>query len=379
MPSGLLAAGAGAAQGLEALLARQRAEEMLKMQQASQQESMRSNRANEDFRQQQLQETSANRQMQLAQMAQNQSAQQEGRDADRALRSIALRPIGGDVPFAEMQSETSAGAPSALYEKGPGEAPSMEHYGPQLPTIKFKGTSAQQVAERTANTKSDQFDQNIQQKADAASAREEMAKSRLSQQEESLKVRQDIAGMRDSISKRREDRMDSWGAPTVTIQDPSGTTRVISRDQLPKGGAEAPVPPALRTQGVNNDVSTVELERLKTLFKPEYVGPAAGRYNSMKQQIPGVAVDEGFANFSAASVAFRNQVIKAITGAQMSEVEARRIREQIPELTDKPEVWMAKYTQSLKNLQDLGAVLQKRGGGPSSGGQKIGKYLVEIE
>ncbi len=61
-------------------------------------------------------------------------------------------------------------------------------------------------------------------------------------------------------------------------------------------------------------------------------------------------------DFMAATSAFRNQIIKEITGAQMSEVEAKRILKQVPQETDPPARWEAKWRQSKKNLE----MLQKR-------------------
>ena len=61
-------------------------------------------------------------------------------------------------------------------------------------------------------------------------------------------------------------------------------------------------------------------------------------------------------DFMAATSAFRNQIIKEITGAQMSEVEAKRILKQVPQEKDPPARWEAKWKQSKKNLE----MLQKR-------------------
>ena len=58
----------------------------------------------------------------------------------------------------------------------------------------------------------------------------------------------------------------------------------------------------------------------------------------------------------AATSAFKNAIIKEITGAQMSEVEAKRIMKQVPDITDPATRWNAKWQQSKKNLE----FLQKR-------------------
>ena len=58
----------------------------------------------------------------------------------------------------------------------------------------------------------------------------------------------------------------------------------------------------------------------------------------------------------AATSAFKNAIIKDITGAQMSEPEAKRIMKQIPDENDPPIRWRAKAKQTRKNLD----FLQKR-------------------
>jgi hypothetical protein len=131
------------------------------------------------------------------------------------------------------------------------------------------------------------------------------------------------------------------------------------------GGQLKPPPGDLARQVVLDEVSTEQLGRLKEMFNrgaASFVGPASGRLRQIGQQVPGVPVNKTFAEFDAASSAFKNAVIKAITGAALSEAEATRIRQQIPEVTDKPSVWLAKAQQTEKNLADLRAVLAKKGG-----------------
>lgn len=108
-----------------------------------------------------------------------------------------------------------------------------------------------------------------------------------------------------------------------------------------------------RSQMVYSDSSIASLRALEDVYRPEYVGPIAGRAQQLGQKIPGVPVDENAAAFYAASAAVRNAIIKAITGAQMSEPEAKRITSQIPMPQDKPEVWVQKWNQSLVNAQIL--------------------------
>lgn len=99
------------------------------------------------------------------------------------------------------------------------------------------------------------------------------------------------------------------------------------------------------------------------------LGPAAGRMSGFKAAMPGVTVPPAMARFRADTATLRNAVIKAITGAQMSEPEAQRIREQIPEITDKPEVWDEKARSTIQNLENMNAIIFKlRGQTPAGGG-----------
>lgn len=98
-------------------------------------------------------------------------------------------------------------------------------------------------------------------------------------------------------------------------------------------------------------VSTDSLQNLKKLFKSKYVGPLRGRIGKVRE-IFGKGTQEEF-EFRAATYAFTNSIIKMITGAQMSEAEAGRIKGQIPQPNDPPPVWLAKWNQSMRNVKSL--------------------------
>ena len=113
---------------------------------------------------------------------------------------------------------------------------------------------------------------------------------------------------------------------------------------------------AERTAIAETEASLDSLSNLESLFNDanSRSGPVVGRLDpilGLFGQTP-----EEQESFLAASSAFRNKVIKDITGAQMSEPEAKRIREQIPEPTDPPARWKAKLTQTRRNLK----AIQKR-------------------
>lgn len=117
-----------------------------------------------------------------------------------------------------------------------------------------------------------------------------------------------------------------------------------------------PAAAAERTAIAKTRASIDALDNLKTLFDSAQTetGPIVGRIAPTKGLF-GLTTKEQ-ESFMAATSAFKNAIIKEITGAQMSEVEAKRIMKQVPDITDPPARWQAKWEQSKKNLE----FLQKR-------------------
>jgi len=90
-------------------------------------------------------------------------------------------------------------------------------------------------------------------------------------------------------------------------------------------------------------------------------GPAVGRIDPVIGQVGMTSRNQE--DFMAATSAFKNQIIKEITGAQMSEAEADRIMKQVPDITDHPTRWEAKWRQSVQNIQYLQRRRQEIQGG----------------
>ncbi|MFX0194556.1 MAG: hypothetical protein ACFFCW_00415 [Candidatus Hodarchaeota archaeon] len=109
--------------------------------------------------------------------------------------------------------------------------------------------------------------------------------------------------------------------------------------------------PTERENLATGEATLSTLDNLYNLFNESYVGPVAGRIGRVKDIFGGN--EEKQSEFYAATHAFKNQIIKEITGAQMSEVEAKRIMKQIPDVNDPPSVWKAKWKQSKRNISVL--------------------------
>lgn len=117
-----------------------------------------------------------------------------------------------------------------------------------------------------------------------------------------------------------------------------------------------PASAAERTTIAEGRASIDALDNIKTLFDSARTktGVITGRVSPIAGLV-GLTTDEQ-ESFMAATSAFKNAIIKEITGAQMSETEATRILKQVPDITDPPKRWQAKWEQSKKNLE----FLQKR-------------------
>lgn len=137
----------------------------------------------------------------------------------------------------------------------------------------------------------------------------------------------------------------AWNAKTGSYKTPpSEAGSTPRRSALPSGEKKA---------ASDIEAAEAKIRNIQTLYNPEFVGPVQGRFNLAKIKTPGISIDKNLARFVAANTTLKNEVIKFITGAQMSEPEANRIMQQIPAMEDKPEVWEAKYDITLQNLQIL--------------------------
>lgn len=141
-----------------------------------------------------------------------------------------------------------------------------------------------------------------------------------------------------------------------TPEESASLKKLLEGGPLVEIGLGKPASPAERTAIAETRASIDALDNLKTLFDSPQTktGPITGRVSKIAG-IAGQTTPEQ-ESLLAATAAFKNQVIKDITGAQMSEVEARRIMEQIPDVTDPPVRWNARWQQTKRNLK----AIQKR-------------------
>lgn len=110
---------------------------------------------------------------------------------------------------------------------------------------------------------------------------------------------------------------------------------------------------AERKEIAGTETSIDSLNNLKTLFedKETETGPIVGRISPTAGLFG--KTTQAQEDLMAATAAFKNRIIKEITGAQMSEPEAKRIMKQVPDITDPPARWLAKWNQTVKNLDSI--------------------------
>lgn len=108
-----------------------------------------------------------------------------------------------------------------------------------------------------------------------------------------------------------------------------------------------------RTAIAETRASIDALNNLKKLFDdPEtHTGPLVEQQTHYMGLIGGTTKAQE--DLMAATFAFKNAIVKEITGANLSEAEAKRIMKQIPDINDPPKRWLAKWEQSKKNLEQL--------------------------
>jgi hypothetical protein len=118
-----------------------------------------------------------------------------------------------------------------------------------------------------------------------------------------------------------------------------------------------------RTKIAEYEGSIGALNNLLELFDPSFVGPVTGRLAPTTGLLGMTSAEQE--QFMAATSAFKNAIIKQITGAAMGEDEAQRILKQVPEITDPPARWKAKWQESKKNvvmLRDMQLDVMRRSG-----------------
>jgi len=179
------------------------------------------------------------------------------------------------------------------------------------------------------------------------------AKASQALQPEELQPSQQISQKKLDMINKLQARVE---AGTATEKEKAMLEKMLAGQPMVQIGLGQPASASERQAIAETRASIDALNNLKSLFDSTQTktGPIVGRTSPIAGLFS-MTTDEQEA-FMAATSAFKNAIIKEITGAQMSEVEANRIMKQIPDITDPTVRWKAKWEQSKKNLE----YLQKR-------------------
>ena len=119
----------GGQQALEELMATRKAAELLAAKMQQQQFENQRQLAGDARANRALDQTDILKRLQLAQMGQTQDQANDAKQEGTVLRSVSLRPIGGEVTPGEHARETGLGVPEALYAGHPANLESRSTTG----------------------------------------------------------------------------------------------------------------------------------------------------------------------------------------------------------------------------------------------------------
>lgn len=156
--------------------------------------------------------------------------------------------------------------------------------------------------------------------------------------------------------------------PLVAIQTPSGPIYVRQSEALgkpppaPAGAQAGKLPSAQERKELAADATALgQSQAIGGLYRPEFVGPLSGKRAAIASALgqpaalAGIRLYPGESDFKAALAIYRNAVINALSGAAVSESEAKRMKQQIPAEDNPSEVFEARLRQTEGNLRRVAA------------------------
>lgn len=150
------------------------------------------------------------------------------------------------------------------------------------------------------------------------------------------------------------------------------------------GGAKLSATAIEKVAGVDQSMGMIADIEAALPSMLNHIGIYDGRVAKAKLAT-GAKVDQALAEFAAQITGLKNAVIKATTGAAMSEPEAQRIMGQLPDLAQPEAVFKARLATTKRNLETLKRRTIELSGGtveaPSKSGssQKIGRFEVTVD
>jgi hypothetical protein len=182
-----------------------------------------------------------------------------------------------------------------------------------------------------------------------------------------IKLREKEEGER--IEARYRPPPASGPGPTKIVQGTDDEGRPVSylidREGNIVKSFGRPVSSADQRAATEADASARAVQDIRTLYKPEYVGPVQGRLNKLSS-VTGFKLTPEKAKFSAAVAHMKNEMIRELTGAAVGVQEEGRIMGEIPDETNPPALFEARLEQTEKNRKFLRERAAARAGGRSA-------------
>jgi len=285
----------------------------------------------------------------------------------QAVNAFTLTPKGGQLPAEIAGRLQMMGAPVTTTPgvSGPaaaegiptdmGGAPPIALPSEATPTTFQRGETQADIDRQT------NLDAQVQARKDAQQARIDAAaeaeKNRVAAARQSASDRENLARVTAGLRQPQ----------TVVVQTVDAQGNPVQKVVPKTAGAEYPAAPTAAQKGQvsENDAVASGLSKIRELANtPEqldsWVGPIQGPANKARMAIPGFGVDPSMAEFYAEVSAIKNRMIRAITGAQMSEPEATRIMSQLPDVNQKPVVFNARLAATERNLKAINDAIQHK-------------------
>jgi hypothetical protein len=163
-------------------------------------------------------------------------------------------------------------------------------------------------------------------------------------------------------------RIDIRNIPTMQGGVP-GTKTVTFMNGMPIREEWNPANPSGSDLDQISDFGVLQnkFKGVRNAYRPELVGPAAGRYGQGAQAVPGMTVPEGFTDLSSRLAQVQNAMIYLKSGKQINEQEFARLQAELPLITDKSDVFEQKLTNAETYMNDL---IEGRRAAHGMGGQQ---------
>ncbi|MDD4986092.1 MAG: hypothetical protein PHQ43_09965 [Dehalococcoidales bacterium] len=135
----------------------------------------------------------------------------------------------------------------------------------------------------------------------------------------------------------------------------------VRTGQVGQPVAGKPMPSEMVTSEQQIGTLADTLSAMKQLYKPEYVGPVAGRAGKLAEQTIGVSPDR--AAFNSMVAQLNNTLVYLMSGKQINESEMKRLRAQMPSVDLPPTVFKARMAEFERTVGSIVKERQKNMGG----------------